>query len=179
MSDTALLVDRNHRTSGAFTHGDLPIKPRLSTFVLTCVDARVDPAHIFALEPGDAIVMRNTGGRVTPGVLRDLAVLGFLASSVPGAESLRPELVVMHHTDCGMSRLADPAAQRVLGERLGITPQEVEAMAITDPSQSVRDDIERLRQTPGVPGTLIVSGLVYDVTSGTVAEVVAPSPVAG
>ncbi len=175
MSDVHVLVNRNRRFAEDFQDGGLSIRPRLSTFVLTCLDSRVDPARIFDLELGDAVVMRNAGGRVTDGVLRDLAVLGFLAASLPGAAGMKPELVVVHHTDCGMSRLADPEAQRAVGERLGIAPREVAAMAITDPALSVQDDIERLRRTPGVPDTLVVSGFVYDVADGTVTQVVAPA----
>ncbi len=179
MSDVSILVDRNRRFAEDFNDGGLPIRPRLSAFVLSCLDARVDPARIFDLDLGDAVVMRNAGGRLTAGVLRDLAVLGFLAASLPGASAMNPELVVVHHTDCGMSRLADSEAQRVLGERLGIEPAEVANMAITDPAQSVRSDIERLRRAPGVPNTLVVSGFVYDVADGTVAQVVAPAQLGG
>ncbi len=76
-----------------------------------------------------------------------------------------------------MSRFADPSAQQALALRLGIAPDEVAAkMAITDPAQSVRDDIVRLRQAPGLPDTLVVSGLVYDVADGSVEQIVAPTP---
>ncbi len=76
-----------------------------------------------------------------------------------------------------MSRFADPSAQEALAQRLGIEPDEVATtMAITDPAQSVRDDITRLRQAPGPLDTLVVSGLVYDVADGTVEQIVAPAP---
>ena len=89
---------------------------------------------------------------------------------------MQPELVVMHHTDCGMSRLANPAIQEQVATRLGLSMDEVAAMAITDPGKSVEDDIERLRQAPGTPDQLVVSGLVYDVTNGTISQVVPPAP---
>ena len=88
----------------------------------------------------------------------------------------KPALVVIHHTDCGMGRLAIPAIQQQLAERLGVSNDEVAAMAITDPTATVKDDIERLRNTPGTSDQLVVSGLVYDVADGTITEVVAPAP---
>ncbi len=89
---------------------------------------------------------------------------------------MRPELVVIHHTDCGMSRLTNPAIQQQVAERLGLSVDEVAAMAITDPAKSVQSDIERLRSTPGTPDQLVVSGLVYDVKTGTINQVVPPAP---
>ncbi len=147
------------------------MRPRLSTFIVACLDARVDPGRIFALEVGDAVVMRNAGGRVTPAVLRDLSVLGFLAGSVPGGSPMTPEVVVVHHTDCGLARLVDPEAQRVLAERMGVEPSQIAAMAVPDPYQSVLTDLDRLRSAPGVPDSLVVAGFVYDVTTGLLSEV--------
>ncbi len=177
MSDLPQLLEGNRRFTAHFADGELPIRPRLSTIVLTCLDARVDPAHLFDLQLGDALVIRNAGGRLNPGVLTDLAVLGLLAAALAGDNARTQELVILHHTDCGMSRFADPPAQDALAQRLGIAPHEVATtMAITDPAQSVRDDITRLRQAPGVPDALVVSGLVYDVADGTVEQIVAPAP---
>ena len=177
MSDLPQLLEGNHRFTAQFADGELPIRPRLSTIVLTCLDARVDPAHLFDLDLGDALVIRNAGGRLNSGVLTDLAVLGLLAAGLPGDKTMTPELVILHHTDCGMSRFADSSAQEALAQRLGIEPDEVATtMAITDPAQSVRDDITRLRNAPGLPDTLVVSGHVYDVGRGTIEQIVAPGP---
>ena len=176
MSELTALLDRNRSFAGKFEGGDLPIRPRMSTFILTCIDSRVDPAHLFELGLGDAIVIRNGGGWITPAVLRDLAILGVLADNLPGPGAPKPELVVIHHTDCGMGRLAIPAIQQQLAERLGVSNDEVAAMAITDPTATVKDDIERLRHTPGTSDQLVVSGLLYDVADGTITEVVAPAP---
>ena len=177
MSDLPQLLERNRQFTAHFADGELPIRPRLSTVVLTCLDARVDPAHLFDLQLGDALVIRNGGGRINPGVLTDLAVLGLLSAALPGDKAMTLELVILHHTDCGMSRFADPAAKQALANRLGIESDQVaETMAITDPAQSVRDDIARLSRTPGLPDTLVVSGLVYDTAHGTVEEIVASAP---
>ena len=170
------LLDRNRSFAEQFKAGNLPIRPRMSTIILTCVDSRVDPAHIFGLELGDAIVMRNAGGRITPEVMRDLAILGVLTANMPGPSAMQPELIVMHHTDCGMCRLANAAIQRQVAERLGVGVDEATAMAIINPTASVLDDIEQLRQTPETPDQLIVSGFVYDVKNGTIKQIAPPAP---
>ena len=170
------LLDRNRSFVEQFEAGDLEIRPRMATIILTCLDSRVDPAHLFGLVLGDAVVIRNAGGRITTAVMADLAVLGVLAANMPGATPMQPELVVIQHTDCGMSRLANPAIQEQLAQKLGRTTDEVSAMAITDPAKSVREDIERLRNEPGAPDQLVVSGLVYDVKDGSIDQVVPPSP---
>ncbi len=178
-ADLTTLLDRNRSFAEQFAAGDLKILPRMSTILLTCLDARVDPAHLFGLGLGDALVIRNAGGRITPAVMRDLGILGVLAAAVsqPGTSPMQPELVVLHHTDCGMSRLTNPAIQGQVSKRLGLSVDEVSAMAISDPATSVQDDIERLRQTPGTPDQLVVSGFVYDVSDGTITQVVAPAPI--
>ena len=176
MSDLETLLERNRSFAEQFEGGDLNIRPRMSTILLTCVDARVDPAHLFGLGLGDAIVMRNAGGRITPAVMGDLAVLGVLAANFPGNGARQPQLVVIQHTDCGMGRLANPPIQQQVAKRLSLSDHEVAAMAVTDPARTVQDDIERLRQTPGTPDALIVTGLVYDVGTGTIDQVAPPAP---
>ncbi len=177
-ADLTALLDRNRSFAERFAAGDLEILPRMATILLTCVDARVDPAHLFGLGLGDAVVIRNAGGRITPAVIRDLGILGVLAvaANQRGTSPIQPELVVIHHTDCGMSRLANPALQGQVSKRLGLSVDEVSAMAISDPTTSVQDDIDRLRHTPGTPDQLIVSGFVYDVSNGTINQVVPPAP---
>ena len=169
------LLDRNRSFAEQFEAGGLAIRPRMSTIILTCLDARVDPAHLFGLGLGDAVVIRNAGGRITRAVMRDLGILSVLAANRPGP-AMQPELVVIQHTDCGMSRLTNPAIQEQVATRLGLRMEEVAAMAITDPARTVQDDVERLRKTPGTPDQLIVSGFVYDVSRGTINQVVPPAP---
>ncbi len=177
-ADLTTLLDRNRSFAEQFEAGDLTIRPRMSTIILTCLDARVDPAHLFGLGLGDAVVIRNAGGRITPAVIGDLGILGVLAAAAnqPGISPMQPELVVTHHTDCGMSRLTNPAIQGQVAKRLGLSVDEVSAMAISDPTRSVQDDVERLRHTPGTPDQLVVSGFVYDVSNGTIKQVVPPAP---
>ena len=175
MSGLDTLLERNGSFVDQFEDGDLKIRPRMSTILLTCVDARVDPAHLFGLGLGDAVIIRNAGGRITPAVLRDLAILGVLGANMAGSP-MQPELVVIHHTDCGMARLVSPPIQQQVAKRLSLSDEEVAAMAVVDPAKTVRADIERLRQLPGTPDELVVTGLVYDVSNGAVSQVVAPAP---
>ena len=176
MADLKTLLDRNRGFAEKFDAGELNIRPRMSMILLTCVDARVDPAHLFGLELGDAIVIRNAGGRITPAVLKDLAILGVLAANLPGDGALQPQLVVIHHTDCGTARLANPPIQQQVAKRLSLSDDEVAAMAVTDPTKTVQADIELLRRLPGTPDAPIVTGLVYDVSNGTIDQIVPPAP---
>ena len=173
MDNLATLLERNRAFAEGFNSGDLVIRARLATLVVTCLDARVDPAHFLGLELGDALVIRNAGGRINSGVLRDMGILGVLGASVPGP-GMQLQLVLIQHTDCGMARFASSEVQALAVERLALSADEAAALAITDPAASVRADIERLRATPGVPDQMVVSGFVYDVTDGSVTEAVAP-----
>ncbi len=173
MTDVQTLIDRNLEFASSFDQGDLAILPRLSTLVLTCLDARVDPAHILGLELGDAVVMHNIGGRVTDEVIEHIAILRALAALVGSGSSF--EVAVVHHTDCGASRFANPEARQKLGQAAGTGEAAIEKLAITDPQTSVAEDIDRLRAAPTLPDELVVAGYVYDVTDGHVREAFAPA----
>lgn len=172
MSDLGVLLDRHRVFAESFDAGDLRIPPQLSTVILTCIDTRLEPAHLFGLDLGDALVLRNAGGRVTPGVLRDLAVLTVLSGNWPEEAAL--ELVVIHHTDCGMQRLANPDAQQQVADRLGVPVEEIARFAINDPTTSVREDVELFRRAIGSKQRVPVTGLVYDVAVGTLTKVTRP-----
>lgn len=175
MSSTATLMERNRRFAAGFHAADLPILPTLRTVILTCVDARVDPAHILGVELGEAVVIRNNGGRVTPEVMQEIAALAFLVARMEGGEPGPFNLVIVRHTQCGAERFADPDLQRALKQQLGI---DVSATAIADHEQCLTEDIERLRNAPAVPGHIVASGLIYDVRNGAVREVIAPASLA-
>ncbi len=172
MADVHTLIDRNLEFASSFDQGDLTILPRLSTLVLTCLDARVDPAHLLGLELGDAVVMRNIGGRVTDEVIEQIAILRGLAV-VAGGGAL--EVAVVHHTDCGASRFANPQVRQRIGQAAGTGEAAIERLAITDPQISVAEDLDRLRAAPTLPDELVVAGYVYDVTDGHVRETIAPA----
>lgn len=172
MSTTTTLLDRNSHFAKEFVSADLPIIPKLRTVIITCGDARVDPAHILGLELGDAVVIRNNGGRVTPAVVEELAVMSFMVAMMDGAEPGPFEVVIIQHTQCGAERFADPDFQKIIKEHAGV---DVSSAAIYDHEQSLREDVESLRSAPGVPEYVVVSGFIYDVKNGSVREVIAPT----
>ena len=151
----------------------LPLRATLNATIITCVDPRVDQAHILGLELGEAGVIRNVGGRITPATLRELALLRRLPRRAEQATA--PSiLVVLHHTDCGITRL-QPFPD-LLADYFGIPEAQLATKAIADPQAAVRADVALLAATPDIPRTLVVAGLVYDVATGLVDTVVAPAP---
>src|SRR5262245_23972932 len=151
--------------------------PNVKAIIIGCADMRVDPAHVLGIKPGEAVVMRNIGGRITPGLLEQLGLLGRIgeiAEKVPGGGA-EFHIVVIQHTDCGMTRLAgDPA---MLTHYFQIKEAELKTKAVTDPRAAVAIDVALLGAIPGLPGEWLVSGLVYDVATGLVEVVVPPAPI--
>jgi carbonic anhydrase len=147
--------------------------PNVKAIIIGCADMRVDPAHVLGTKPGEAVVIRNIGGRITPGLLKQLGLLGRIgevAGAIAGGGG-EFHLVVLQHTDCGITRLAgDPA---LLARYFQIQEAELKTKAVTDPHAAVVADVALLRAIPGLPGDWLVSGLVYDVATGLV-EIVAP-----
>jgi carbonic anhydrase len=173
MTTLDILKQRNTDFAAHRFAVDLPLMPKLKTLIIGCADARVDPAHLLGLEPGEALVLRNIGGRITPVTLREMALLSMIPQ-VEGAGPVRGfNLVVLHHTDCGITRLVGFPDR--LADYFGIAKEQLEAKAITDPYASVRIDIAALKANPNLPGDIVVSGLVYDVATGLVETVVAPA----
>lgn len=148
--------------------------PNAKAIIIACADMRTDPAHVLGIKPGEAVVIRNIGGRITPGLLEQLGLLGRigeLAGETPGAGG-EFHLVVMQHTDCGMTRLAaDPS---VLARYFQIQEGELKKKSVTDPRAAVAVDVAVLRAIPALPAEWFVSGLVYNVATG-LAEVVVPA----
>src|ERR1700722_1880769 len=151
--------------------------PNLKATIIGCADMRVDPADILGLKPGEALVIRNIGGRITPALLEELRLLGRIGQvmrEIPGGGG-EFHLIVLHHTDCGITRLAgDPA---MLTHYFQIEEGELERKAVTDPHAAVAVDVAALRAIPTLPGKWLVSGLVYDVATGLVEIVVPPAPI--
>jgi carbonic anhydrase len=150
----------------------LTINPGGNMMVIGCVDPRVDPGHVLGLANGEAAIIRNVGGRITPATLRTMAMLSKVGQA--NAESRRPgdwNLVVLHHTDCGMTDLAD--FPDLLAEYFEIEVGDLAGKSVSDPTGSVRVDVEVIRQNVHAPSYL-VSGVVYDVDTGTI-EIVVPA----
>jgi carbonic anhydrase len=151
--------------------------PNVKAIIIGCADMRVDPAHVLGIKPGEAVVIRNIGGRITPGLLEQLGLLGRIgevAGEIPGGDG-EFHIVVLQHTDCGITRLAgDPA---MLTRYFQIPEPELKKKAVTDPHAAVAVDVAFLRTIPALPGEWLVSGLVYDVATGLVEIVVPPAPI--
>lgn len=176
MSDLQTLLERNDRFNADY-EGGLNISPRFSTFILTCADSRIDPAHFLGLELGDALVFRNAGGRVTDDTELELGILWTMAAKMAAGGNFRGiSLALVQHTDCGFERLANPELAAALSNRLGVERAHIDCLANHDHAQRIREDIERLRKSSLVPKGLIVSGHIYHVEDGTIEEVVPPAP---
>jgi carbonic anhydrase len=151
--------------------------PNVRAIIIGCADMRVDPAHVLGTKPGEAVVLRNIGGRITPGLLEQLGLLGRIgqvAGEVPGGGA-EFHLIVLQHTDCGITRLAgDPA---MLTHYFQIREAELRTKAVIDPRAAVAVDVALLRAVPALPATWLVSGLVYDVATGLVEIIVPPAPI--
>jgi carbonic anhydrase len=143
--------------------------------VITCLDPRTDPSAFLELELGDAMVIRNAGGRVSPDVLNDLAYIGYL-SNVVSPEGPRFEVAVVHHDQCGTHFLADKDFRRGFVDRIGGDDAVLAAKAVVDPEQTVRVDVELLRSATILPSTITVSSHVYDVTTGLITTIVPAAP---
>lgn len=174
MTTIDTLLQRNEEFAAHRFFPGLSLMPTLATMIVGCVDPRVDPAHLLGLQPGEAIVIRNIGGRITPATLQTMALLGM----IPQLEGAGPvnglNLVVLQHTDCGITRLAR-VPDRLAGY-LGVAPEELEAKAVGDPYAAVAVDVAALKANPSLPAGVIVSGVVYDVATGRVALVAPPAP---
>jgi carbonic anhydrase len=167
------LAARNRRfAQHAFAPSDT-LMPRLKTILIGCADPRVDPAHVLGLANGDALIIRNIGGRYTPATLQTIATLRAVAQAEGGAPGSGWNLIVLHHTDCGITRLANHAD--ILAPMFGIEPGDLATKSIGDPRRAVAVDVAAIKANPFLPAELIVSGLVYDVHSGLVETVVPPS----
>lgn len=156
-----------HRFPGA-----LELSPSRRVMLIGCADPRVDPALVLGLGLGEAAVIRNVGGRVTPATLRTMAMLGRVGAADGHAPGVGWNLVVLHHTDCGMTDLA--AFPELLAEYFEIPAPALGAKGVSDPYASVAVDVAVLRGTPSLPAAFLVTGLVYDVTTGRV-EIVVPT----
>jgi carbonic anhydrase len=160
---------------------DLALPPARRFAILTCMDARLDPAKYAGLAEGDAHVIRNAGGRASDDAIRSLVISYKLLGTA--------EWFVIHHTDCGMEFFTDEVIRDLLGKSLetaalgpdgfydvGKGPGSSEAafidwLTIADQTGSVRDDVQRIRNHPLVPAGIAIYGYVYDVRSGRLIEV--------
>lgn len=155
---------------------EIPFVPFKQVYLITCIDPRVDPAAIVGAKLGEMIVARNVGGRVNPSVIHDLTWISHLhENKTPDADWF--EVAVIHHTDCGFGLFADAGLRRSYAARGGYDEDTALAMAVLDPSVSVREDVDRLRKAPELAGSIEkfkIGGYAYDLGTGVVTTVVEP-----
>ncbi|MFE2823382.1 carbonic anhydrase [Streptomyces sp. NPDC059271] len=177
MTDIDELVRRNADfVLDEFLTGlSLTINPTGNMMVIGCVDPRVDPGRVLGIKRGEAAMIRNVGGRITPATLRTMRMLSKVGAANPDGKASGPwNLVILHHTDCGMTDLAPHTD--LLAEYFEIPEQELAGKSVSDPYGSVRVDVGIIQEEIRSPDFL-VSGLVYDVESGLVEVVVPPTQV--
>lgn len=176
------VLKANQQYSASFGgKGDLALPPARGFAVLTCMDARLDPAKFAGLAEGDAHVIRNAGGRASDDAIRSLVISYKLLGT--------REFFVIHHTDCGMEFFTNEVIRGLLGKSLetakltaagfedvGKGPgsragESIDWLTISDQKQGVVDDVTRIRTHPLVPAAIPVYGYLYDVKSGKLIEV--------
>ncbi|MEA2442011.1 MAG: carbonic anhydrase [Thermoleophilaceae bacterium] len=162
MSTTDDLLKNAERYAETFDKGDLPLPPGKKVAVLACMDARLNPYGLLGLEEGDAHVIRNAGGVVTDDEIRSLAI----SQRLLGTE----EIVLIHHTDCGMLTFTDDEFKRQVQDDTGIKP-EWAAEAFSDLDEDVRQSLARIEASPFIPNKDSVRGFVYEVETGSLREV--------
>ena len=162
MSSTDDLLRNAGEYAAGFDKGELPLPPARKVAVIACMDARLVPSRILGLKEGDAHVIRNAGGVVTDDAIRSLAISQRLLGT--------QEIVLLHHTDCGMLTFSDDDFKRSLQDETGIKPAWA-VEAFPDLDEDVRQSIARIKASPFIPNKDSVRGFVYDVHTGEVREV--------
>lgn len=162
MSVTDELLAGAAQYAARFDRGDLPLPPARRVAVVACMDARLDPQALLGLNLGDAHVIRNAGGAVTDDVVRSLAISQRLLGT--------REIVLLHHTDCGMLTFTDDEFRAGIQADTGIRPPW-SAEAFTDLDDDVRQSVARITASPFIPHRDAVRGFVYDVATGALREV--------
>ena len=154
----------NEQYAARFEGGDLPIPPARKVAVVTCMDARLDPEAFLGLELGDAHVIRNAGGRVSDDAIRSIVI----SERLLGTE----EVVVVHHTECGMQTFSNEDLMAKIKEDLGVEVSGQDFLPFSDLEESVREDVEKIRASELIPNDIAVSGAIYDVKTGGLREVI-------
>jgi carbonic anhydrase len=162
MSTTDDLLENARAYAGSFDRGGLPMPPAKKVAVLSCMDARVIPSRILGLSEGDAHIIKNAGGVVTDDAIRSLAI----SQNLLGTE----EIILIHHTDCGMLTFTDDELADKLEQETGQRPGW-RAQSFSDLEQDVRESVQRITDSPFIPHTDSVRGFVYDVATGELREV--------
>ena len=175
------LLDRNAAFAGTGATASLPaipFVPNQLAFVVSCLDPRTDPASFLGLDIGDAIVLRNLGGRVTPSVIEQIAYVSYLVETkVPDGPYF--EIAVVHHDDCGTGFLADEQLRDDFAARWGYDSAALAELPVLEPAKTVAHDVDLLVHAPQLWSRFAVSGWAYDVHGGRLTQVVPPTQALG
>lgn len=174
MNFVETMLERNANFAETDFAPELKMMPSTGTIILGCVDPRVDPVEVLGLRQGEAAVIRNVGGRVNKPVMETLGLLRVVSKAAGRADGVS-NLVLLHHTDCGILSCYHNAPD-LLAKHMGVETAALREVDVTDPHKSVAHDIAALRANNQLADTLTVSGLVYDVATGLVEVVVSPAP---
>jgi carbonic anhydrase len=162
MSVTDDLLRNNEGYAASFDRGDLPLPPAKGIAIVACMDARLNVYGMLGLQEGDAHVIRNAGGVITDDEIRSLAISQRLLGTT--------EIVLIHHTDCGMLTFSDDELKARIQEDVGLKPHFA-LESFTDLEEDVRQSIARIKASPFVPNKDSVRGFVYEVETGRLREV--------
>jgi carbonic anhydrase len=162
MSETDELLRNAEKYADTFDKGDLPMPPGRKVAIVACMDARLSPFALLGLEVGDAHVIRNAGGVVTDDEIRSLAI----SQRLLGTE----EIILLHHTDCGMLTFTDDEFRHSIQEETGIKPPWT-AECFSDVDEDLRQSVARIQASPFIPKKDSVRGFVYEVETGRLREV--------
>lgn len=155
-------LEANAAFAADFNQGDLPRPPARKVAIVACMDARLHPEKVLGLAIGDAHVIRNAGGR-TAEAIRSLVISQRLLGT--------NEIVVLHHTDCGMVTFTNEQLAAKIQAELGADASGHDFMPFSDLEQCVRDDVALLRASPLIPADIPISGALYDVATGRIHQV--------
>ncbi len=157
------LFAANEQFSSSFTRGDVAMPPSRQVAILTCMDARLHPEKFLGLDIGDAHVIRNAGGRASDDAIRSLVISQRLLGT--------NEIVVIHHTDCGMLTFKNQQLVDTIREELGADASGIDFLPFDDLEQSVLDDVDILRRSNLIPDDVPIAGAIYEVETGRVQEI--------
>lgn len=156
-------LDANRAYAARFDRGGLPMPPATRTAILTCMDARLDPAAFLGLGIGDAHVIRNAGGRASDDAIRSLVI----SQQLLGTNAI----LVIHHTDCGMLTFKNEDLRTKVRQELGADADAIDFLPFSDLAESVRADVATLRASPLLLRDTTIWGGIYDVATGRVEPV--------
>jgi carbonic anhydrase len=162
MSVTDELLHNNEAYAASFQKGDLPLPPARGVAVVACMDARLDVHKILGLEEGDAHVIRNAGGVITDDEVRSLTISQRLLGT--------REIILIHHTDCGMLTFSDDELKAQIHEEVGMKPH-FSMESFSDLEEDVRQSVTRIQASPFIPHKESVRGFIYEVETGRLREV--------